>query len=131
MATFPGAGYAEGLVHDRLAHSRVNEGPGREWFSASLSDVLHAIGRVLEQERAQVNGRGGVKRREVKKDGTMVEGGTLLVLLLRARCQRSALQGSSSNGRGRNITCLPFVCALPAFGVSVAARLVVRSSGKL
>ena len=48
----------------------------------------------------------------------MVEGGTLLVLLLRAHCQRLALQGSSSNGRGRNITCPPFVCALPAFGVS-------------
>ena len=52
VATFPGNGYAEGLVHDRLAHSRVSEGPGREWFAASLSDVLHAIGRVLESERA-------------------------------------------------------------------------------
>ena len=52
VATFPGAGYAEGLVHDRLAHSPVNEGPGREWFRASLSDVLHAIGRVLEHESA-------------------------------------------------------------------------------
>ena len=52
VATFPGAGYAEGSVHDRLAHSRVHEGPGREWFAASLSDVLHAIGRVLESERA-------------------------------------------------------------------------------
>ena len=52
VATFPGNGYAEGLVHDRLAHSRVHEGAGREWFRASLSDVLHAIGRVLESERA-------------------------------------------------------------------------------
>ena len=52
VATFPEAGYAEGLVHDRLAHSRVHEGAGREWFRASLSDVLHAIGRVLESERA-------------------------------------------------------------------------------
>ena len=50
VATFPGNGYAEGLVHDRLAHSRVHEGAGREWFRASLSDVLHAIGRVLESE---------------------------------------------------------------------------------
>ena len=50
VATFPGAGYAEGLVHDRLAHSRVSEGPGREWLRASLSDILHAIGRVLESE---------------------------------------------------------------------------------
>ena len=50
VATFPGNGYAEGSVHDRLAHSRVSEGPGREWFRASLSDILHAIGRVLESE---------------------------------------------------------------------------------
>ena len=50
VATFPGNGYAEGLVHGRLAHSRVHEGAGREWFRASLSDVLHAIGRVLESE---------------------------------------------------------------------------------
>ena len=52
VATFPGAGYAEGLVHDRLAHSRVSEGPGREWFRASLSDVLHAVGRAVESERS-------------------------------------------------------------------------------
>ena len=50
VATFPGNGYTEGLVHDRLAHSRVHEGAGREWFRASLSDILHAIGRVLESE---------------------------------------------------------------------------------
>ena len=52
VATFPGAGYAEGLVHDRLAHSRVHEGAGREWFRASLSDILHAVGRAVESERA-------------------------------------------------------------------------------
>ena len=52
VATFPGAGYAEGSVHDRLAHSRVHEGPGREWFRASLSDILHAVGRALESEMA-------------------------------------------------------------------------------
>ena len=52
VATFPGNGYAEGLVHSRLAHSRVHEGAGREWFSASLSDILHAVGRVLESEKA-------------------------------------------------------------------------------
>jgi len=50
VATFPGNGYTEGLVHNRLAHSRVHEGAGREWFRASLSDILHAIGRVLESE---------------------------------------------------------------------------------
>ena len=56
----------------------------------------------------------------------MVEGETLLVLFLHAPCQRSALQGSSSNGRGRSIICPPFLCALPAFGVIVAARLAER-----
>ena len=50
VATFPGAGYAEGSVHDRLAPSRVHEGAGREWFRASLSDILHAIGRIIESE---------------------------------------------------------------------------------
>ena len=50
VATFPGAGYAEGSVHDRLAHSRVSEGPRREWFRASLSDILHAVGRAVESE---------------------------------------------------------------------------------
>ena len=50
VATFPRAGWAEGSVQDRLAHSRVSEGPGREWFRASLSDILHAIGRILESE---------------------------------------------------------------------------------
>ena len=52
VATFPGAGYAEGSVHDRLVHSRVHEGPGREWFRASLSDILHAVGRAVEAERS-------------------------------------------------------------------------------
>ena len=52
VATFPGAGYAEGSVHDRLVHSRVSEGPGREWFRASLSDILHAVGRAVESERS-------------------------------------------------------------------------------
>ena len=50
VATSPGNGYAEGSVHERLAHSRVSEGPGREWFRASLSDILRAIGRILESE---------------------------------------------------------------------------------
>ena len=31
VATFPGAGYAEGLVHDRLAHSRPGPSCTREW----------------------------------------------------------------------------------------------------
>ena len=57
----------------------------------------------------------------------MVEGETLLVLLLCAPCQRSALQGSSSNGGGRNITCFPFAKALPASSNSPAASQEGRS----
>ena len=42
----------------------------------------------------------------------------------RAGAGRSApAQGSSSNGRGQNIICLPFVRALPAFSNSPAASL--------
>ena len=48
VATFPGAGWAEGSVHDRLAYARVRAGPGREWFAAPLSEILHAVGRALE-----------------------------------------------------------------------------------
>jgi len=49
IATFPDAGWAEGLVHDRLAHARVRSGSGREWFAVPLGDILLAIGRALEQ----------------------------------------------------------------------------------
>jgi hypothetical protein len=49
VATFPKGGWAEGLVHHRLAHARVHGCPGREWFSASLGEILFAVGRVLEE----------------------------------------------------------------------------------
>ena len=48
VATFPTAGWAEGLVHHRLAYARVRVGPGREWFAAPLSEILYAVGRALE-----------------------------------------------------------------------------------
>ena len=48
VATFVDAGWAETAVHARLAHSHVREGPGREWFKVSLSEVLFAIGKTLE-----------------------------------------------------------------------------------
>jgi hypothetical protein len=48
VATFPRAGWVEGLVHHRLAYARVRVGPGREWFAAPLSEILFAIGRALE-----------------------------------------------------------------------------------
>jgi hypothetical protein len=49
VATFPRAGWAEGLVHHRLAHARVRVGPGREWFCSTLGEILFAVGRVLEE----------------------------------------------------------------------------------
>ena len=52
MATFPAAGYAEGEVLDRLAHARVMEGTGREWVKAGLSEILHAVGTAVEQQRS-------------------------------------------------------------------------------
>jgi hypothetical protein len=42
IATFPGKGPLEGVVHAALSASRV-DGPGREWFRVSASDAMHAI----------------------------------------------------------------------------------------
>ena len=46
VATFPGAGNLEQKVHERLASRRVLGGPGREWFFASVDEVLTAIGQA-------------------------------------------------------------------------------------
>ena len=50
IATFPGAGWAEGQVLERLAYARVKEGPGREWVKANLSEIFHVVGRAVEQQ---------------------------------------------------------------------------------
>ena len=42
IATFPGKGPLEGVIHTALSASRV-DGPGREWFRVSASDSIHAI----------------------------------------------------------------------------------------
>ena len=42
IASFPGHGHLEGVVHAALSASRV-DGPGREWFRVSASDAMHAI----------------------------------------------------------------------------------------
>ena len=52
IATFSGAGWAEGQVLERLAWARVKDGPGRAWARASLSEILHAVGRAVESLRA-------------------------------------------------------------------------------
>jgi hypothetical protein len=42
VATFPGKGHLEASIHATLRASLV-DGPGREWFRVSESDVIHAI----------------------------------------------------------------------------------------
>jgi hypothetical protein len=42
VATFPGKGHLEGIIHATLQASLV-DGPGREWFRVSESDAIHAI----------------------------------------------------------------------------------------
>ena len=63
LTTFPGAGDVEDAVHNMLAHCRNKNGRGREWFHASLSSVLHAVGCAL-QSRPKVNGSGGASSTE-------------------------------------------------------------------
>ena len=42
VATFPGKGHLEGIIHTTLQASLV-DGPGREWFRVSESDAIHTI----------------------------------------------------------------------------------------
>ena len=42
VATFPGKGHLEGIIHTAL-HASLVDGPGREWFRVSASDAIHAI----------------------------------------------------------------------------------------
>ena len=42
VATFPGKGHLEASIHATL-HASLVDGPGREWFRVSASDVIHTI----------------------------------------------------------------------------------------
>jgi hypothetical protein len=42
VATFPGKGHLEGVIHAAF-HASLVDGPGREWFRVSASDVIHTI----------------------------------------------------------------------------------------
>jgi hypothetical protein len=42
VATFPGKGHLRGVIHTAL-HANIVDGPGREWFRVSESDVIHTI----------------------------------------------------------------------------------------
>jgi hypothetical protein len=55
LATFPGAGDLEDIVHAVLAHTRNTNGRAREWFRSPLADVLHAVACAM-QSRPKVNG---------------------------------------------------------------------------
>ena len=41
-ATLPFCGNFEREVHDRVRCSRLNDGPGREWFRVSVAEALQA-----------------------------------------------------------------------------------------
>jgi hypothetical protein len=42
VATFPGKGHLEGIIHTAL-HANLVDGPGREWFRVCASDAIHTI----------------------------------------------------------------------------------------
>ena len=47
-ATLPFCGKFEGAVHQRLRCSRVNDGPGREWFRVTVAEALQAAWGVMD-----------------------------------------------------------------------------------
>ena len=47
LAIFPGKGYLEKRVHDRLKEFQVTEGAGNEWFKCSFGEALARIDQVL------------------------------------------------------------------------------------
>ena len=55
LATFPGAGGIEEVVHSMIAPSRNTTGRGREWFHTPLPNILHAVACAL-QSQPIVNG---------------------------------------------------------------------------
>ena len=63
LATFPGAGGVEDIVHSALAHVRNTGGRGREWFHAPLYTVIAAVGYAM-QSQLNVNGGGSAPKTE-------------------------------------------------------------------
>ena len=55
LATFPGQGHLEDVVHAMLAAYRNGSGRGREWFHAPLTEILQSVVYAM-QARANVNG---------------------------------------------------------------------------
>jgi hypothetical protein len=51
VATFPGAGDLEPVVHEILAGRRVLGGPGREWFYVTTDEALAAVGQAESRRR--------------------------------------------------------------------------------
>ena len=47
LVIFPGKGYLEKQVHDKLNNFRVTECAGTEWFKCSLGEALAAIDQVM------------------------------------------------------------------------------------
>ena len=49
LAVFPGKGYLEKQVHDKLNNFRVTECANTEWFKCSLGEALAAIDQVMRR----------------------------------------------------------------------------------
>jgi hypothetical protein len=51
VATFRGLGHLKTPVHKALSYCKV-EGPSREWFGATLPDVLHVLAGLVQKDTA-------------------------------------------------------------------------------
>ena len=51
VAAFEGRGHLERLVHEQLALRRCMTGRGREWFYATVPEILRVVSNVIEGEQ--------------------------------------------------------------------------------
>ena len=51
VASFPGYGHLERIVHKHLLKYRSKEGPGREWFNIPAQYAIKVINELIEQNR--------------------------------------------------------------------------------
>jgi len=67
VATFPGAGDLEPVVHEILAGRRVLGGPGREWFYVTPDEAMAAVGQA-ESRRRHFTSQCAENERSAKND---------------------------------------------------------------
>ena len=51
VAAFEGRGHLERPVHEQLALRRCTTGRGREWFYATVPEILRVVSNVIEGEQ--------------------------------------------------------------------------------